>query len=115
MQIKMPPDFRRHPFYVKSELVLTLRFKALTAVHGPISAGLERNLCLAAASVANYGVHLAGSAVVAVLGAMGGTARLAAGGLILEALLSEKFLFARGENEFVAAVTAGQGLVFVHG
>ena len=100
---------------IKSELVLALRFEALTAVHRPISTGLERNLRLAAASVADHGIHLAGSTVVAVLGAMRGTAGLAAAGLILEALLSEKFLFARGENEFVAAVPAGQGFVFVHG
>jgi hypothetical protein len=99
----------------ESEPVLTLCFEALTAIHGPISAGLEGNFGLAAASVADHFEHLAGSASVAVLGTAGSTAGRAAAGLILEALLREKFLFARRENEFVAALTAGQGLVLVHG
>lgn len=98
-----------------SEPGLTLSFEALTAIHGTISAGLERNLGLAAASVTDHGVHLAGSTAVAILRTTGSAAGGAAAGLILEALLREKFLFAGRENEFVAALTAGQGLVFVHG
>ena len=98
-----------------SEPGLTLSFKALTAIHGTISAGLERNLGLAAASVTDHGVHLAGSTAVAILRTTGSAAGGAAAGLILEALLREKFLFAGRENKFVAALTAGQGLVLVHG
>ena len=94
---------------------LTLRFEALTAVDGAISAGLERHLSLAAATVADDGVHLPGSTTVAALGTTGSTAGRAAARLILEALLSEELLLAGRKNEFVAAVTAGQGLVLVHG
>ena len=95
--------------------MLLLSFIALTAVNGPVSAGLERNLGLTSAAIADHSVHLAGSTVVAILGTTGSTARRAAAGLILKTLLSKKFLFTRRENEFVAAVTAGQGFVFVHG
>ena len=100
---------------IQSEPVLALRFEALTAVDGTISTGLERNLGLAAAAVADHGVHLAGGTAIAVLGTTGSAAGRAAARLILEALLSEELLLAGRENEFVAAVTAGQGLVFVHG
>ena len=101
-------------FYSELILVVPLRLEALTAVHGPISAGLEGNLGGAAATVADHFVHLTG-AVAAVLSPTGSTAGGAAAGLILEALLGEKRLLAGGENEFVAAVTAGQRLVFIHG
>ena len=98
-----------------SEPGLTLRFEALTAVHGTISAGLERNLGFAAATVTDHSVHLAGSTAIAVLCTAGSTAGRAPAGLVLKAFLRKKFLFAGRENEFVAAFTAGQGLVFVHG
>ena len=88
--------------------------RSLTAVHGPVSAGLEGNLRGAAAAVADHFVHLA-RAIAAILSTAGGAAGGAAAGLVLEALLREKFLFAGRENEFVAALTAGQSLVFVHG
>ena len=99
----------------ESEPVLTLCFEAVTAVHGTISAGLEGNLSFTAAAVADHGEHLPWSTAVAVLCSAGSAARRTAGGLILEALLGKEFLLARRENEFVAAVTAGQSLVFVHG
>ena len=102
-------------FLAKSEPGLTLCFEALTAVHGTISAGLERNLSLASAAIADNGIHLPGSTAIAILCATGGTAGRAAAGLVLEALLRKKFLFARRENKFIAALTAGQGLVLVHG
>ena len=102
-------------FLNQSEPALTLGFEALTAVDGPISTGLEGHLGLAAAAVTDDGVHLPGSTTVAVLGTTGSAACRAAARLILEALLSEELLLAGRENEFVAAVTAGQGLVFVHG
>ena len=100
---------------IRSEPVLTLRFEAVAAVHRTISAGLERNLGFASAAVADYGVHLPGSAAVAVLGLAGVAAGFAPAGLILEALFGVEFLFAGRENKFVSAVTAGQSLVFVHG
>ncbi len=99
----------------ESEPVLTLCFEAVTAVHGTISAGLEGNLGFAAAAVADHGEHLPGSTAIAVLGPTGSAAGRAAGGLILEALLGKEFLLTGRENEFVAAVTTGQSLVFVHG
>ena len=102
-------------FSVRSEPVLTLGFKAVAAVHGTISAGLERNLGLTTAAIADHSEHLPGSATVAILGTTGGTARRAAAGLVLKALLSKEFLLAGRENELVTAVTAGQSLVFVHG
>ena len=100
---------------VQSEPSLALSVEALTAVNGTISAGLEGNLGLAAAAVADHGEHLAGGTAVAVLGTARSTASRAAAGLILEALLRKEFLFAGRENELVAALTAGQGLVLVHG
>ena len=100
---------------IESETGLLLSGIALTAVDGTISTGLERNLGLAAAAVTDHCEHLAGSTTVSVLSTAGSTAGRAAAGLILETLLREEFLFAGRENEFVAAITAGQGLVLVHG
>ena len=99
----------------KSETILTLRFETIAAVHGTISAGLERNLSLTSAAVANDSEHLAGSTAVAVLGLAGITAGLAPAGFVLETLFGVEFLFAGRENEFVATITAGQSFVFVHG
>ena len=102
-------------FCLFSESGLTMGFEALTAVHRAVSSGLEGNLGFASAAIADHGEHLPGSSSVTVLRTTGSTAGRAAAGLVLEALLREKFLFAGRENEFVAALTAGQGLVFVHG
>ena len=99
----------------ESEPVLTLCFEAVTAVNRTVSAGLERNLGLASAAVANHGEHGPRRAAVAVLCTTCSAAGRAAGRLILETLLGEKFLLARRENEFVSAVTASKSLVFVHG
>ena len=96
--------------------VLTLGLEALAAVHGTIATGLEGHLGGAAAAVADHFVHLTGAIVVAaVLGTTGSAASGAAGGLILEALLGEESLLGSGEVELGAAVTAGQGLILVHG
>ena len=104
-----------HLFLIRSEPVLTLCFKAVTAVYRTISAGLERNLGFASAAVTDHGEHLPGSAAVAALRLAGVTAGLATTGLVLETLLGVEFLFAGRKNKFVSAVTAGQSLVFVHG
>jgi len=92
---------------------LALRLEALTAVNRTVSAGLEGHLRFCSATIADYGEHLTGSSI-AVLGTASCSAGRAAAGLILEAFLGEEFLLTRRENEFVAAVTAGQSLVFVH-
>ena len=61
------------------------------------------------------GVSLAGSARSRTAGLASLTASLAAGGLVLEALLGVEFLFTGSENKFIAAVFANQRLVSVHG
>ena len=97
------------------QLVLgTILGEAFTAVHGPIATGLEGHLGGAAATVADHFVHLAFGTVAAILTA-GSTAGGAAAGLILEALFGVESLLGSGEHEFVAAFTAGEGLVLVHG
>jgi hypothetical protein len=97
-----------------SLLVLgTILGEAFTAVHGPISAGLEGHLGGAAAAVADHFVHLAFAAVAAIL-ATGGTAGGAPAGLILETLFGVESLFGSSENEFVATFAAGEGLVLIH-
>ena len=101
---------------IESETGLLLSGIALTAVDGTISTGLERNLGGLSAAIADHIVHNALSVAVLAIGSTAGsTAGRAAAGLILETLLREEFLFAGRENEFVAAITAGQGLVLVHG
>jgi hypothetical protein len=115
VKLRIFQSFSSRLLIVQSEPSLALSVEALTAVNGTISAGLEGNLGLAAAAVADHGEHLAGGTAVAVLGPTGSAAGGAAAGLILEALLREEFLFAGRENEFVAAITAGQGFVLVHG
>ena len=98
------------------ETALTLRFEASTAIDRTISAGLERNLSGLAAAIANHVIHLTfatGSATI--LGTASRTARGATTGLILEALVGIELLLRSGENEFGAALTASQGLVFEHG
>ena len=92
-----------------------MRREAIAAVHGTIATGLEGNLGGAAAAVADHFVHLTGSSVAAVLGTTSSAASGAAAGLVLEALLGEESLLGSRENEFVAAVTAGQSLVLIHG
>ena len=93
-----------------------LSLEASAAIYRTISAGLEGNLSGLTAAVADHIIHLtiagAGSAVLgATLRAAGG----AAAGLVLETLVSIELLLGSGEYEFVAALTAGQSLVFEHG
>ena len=93
------------------------RGEALAAIDRAILPGLEGNLRGAAATDADHFIHLtlAAVAVATVLLTAGGTASRAAAGLILEALVSIELLLRSGENEFRAALTALQGLVFEHG
>ena len=60
-------------------------------------------------------MHLAGSAGSGTAGLAGLTARLAAGGLVLESLFGVEFLLTSGENELSTTIFANQRLVFVHG
>ena len=98
----------------ESEPGSLLSLEALTAVHGLVSAGLEGDLGLLAASIADHLEVLAGS-TVAGGGALVAAALEAAGGLVLESALREERLLGSREDEFAAAVTAGQGFVLVHG
>ena len=86
--------------------------KAIAAVNRAIGLGLKRHTSLAAASGAGGGVISALTGAGVVLARI--TAGLAALGLILEAALRIKFLFTGGENEFLTALFAYQGLVLVH-
>lgn len=89
--------------------------KAVTAVNRTITAGLEGNLRGGATFIADYIIHLAFTAVVAV--AVAATIRAAAGAtarLILEAFFSVESLLRTGEEEFGAALAAGKGFVGIH-
>ena len=102
------------PDPVGLETGFLLSCEALAAVYRTISTGLEGDLGLPAAAVADHGEHLARS--TAVLGsALCGTALRAAAGLVLEALLGEESLFGGREYEFPATVTTSQGFILVHG
>jgi len=89
---------------------------ALAAVDGPVILGNERDLGGFAALCAYCIVHLAGAGSgLTCIGFACAAASLAAGGLVLEALLSVEFLLTGSENEFSAAVFANQSLVLIHG
>jgi hypothetical protein len=92
-------------------LRVSLFCEAVAAVYRSVVRGLEGNLSFAAAFSANCGEHFSGS-----LGSLFScvSASLAALGFVLEAAFSVEFLFACGKNEFVAAIFAGESLVFVH-
>jgi len=93
---------------------LTIALEALAAVNGTIATGLERHLCGGAATVADYFVHLTLATVGVLRGTARGTASGATTGLVLKALVGEKLLFAGGEYELCATVTAGQRFVLIH-
>ena len=78
--------------------------KAVAAIDGAVAAGLEGNLTGLAAFGTHSVVHHA--LRTGRLTLTGGTASLAALGLILEAALSVKLLLTCGENKFLAAVLA---------
>ena len=77
--------------------------EALTAVHGTVRLGLERNLRLTAAGGAHGGEILTGAAGGVLAGV---TAGLAALGLVLETALSVKLLLTGGEHELLATLFA---------
>ena len=90
---------------------------ALAAVDRSVILRDERHASRGATLSAGGLVHFAllsfavrGTAVLA-----GDAAGLAAGRLILEALLRIEFLLTGGEHKFLATVFAGQSLVLIHG
>ena len=87
--------------------------EAVTAVHRTISAGLEGDLRGGATFITDHIKHLAVTAAVAVLPAIGAAVGATAG-LILEALLGVESLLGTSEGELGAALAAGQGLVGIH-
>ena len=108
---------KRRAFVLQLIAILTNLVVALRAVNRTITAGLEGNLGGTAALCAGYVEHLAlatGLSVVIVVAASC-TASGATAGLVLEALVSIELLLGSGENEFCAALTAYQSLVFEHG
>ena len=87
--------------------------KAFAAIDGLIGLGLEGELGGLSALGAN---RIKRNALTAAAGCLVvRSAALAAGRLVLEALLRVEFLLACGENEFAAAVLANQYFVFKHG
>ena len=99
--------------YAATGLALTMVGEALAAVDGTVALGNEGHRGGSAAGCAGGLEGLTGS--VGAVGLAGGAAFLAAGGLILEALLGIEFLLTGSEHKFGTAVTAHQSLVFVHG
>ena len=85
---------------------LALGVEALTAVYGPVSAGLERHLGGAAAAIANHFVHLARAAVPTVIITLVCPTGRTAAWFISEALLSKKGLFRSSKGEFGATIAA---------
>lgn len=94
-----------------------LSTETIAAVNGAVIAGLERNLAGFAAIGANGVVHLTVTAT-ATTGAgsplAGVTARFAALGLIVEALLSKELLLSGCESELLSAILADDCLVLEH-
>lgn len=96
--------------------------KAVRAVHGPVATRLEGHLGVLATLGAHRGEHLPLPALVAASG-IASAGRIAAAclagdpalgaptRLVGEALLREELLLSLGEDEFLAAVPAGEGLV----
>ena len=89
--------------------------EAVAAVDRTIVAGLKGHFAGLAALSAHGVKHLTGGVVVGAGDAFAGiTAGFAALGLIGEAFLSIELLLTGGENEFLSAILADQGLVSVH-
>ena len=85
--------------------------EAIAAVNRTILARFERNAGFFAARSAHSSEHLTGTTAGILAGIAAGLAALR---LVLEAAACIKFLLTGSEHEFVAALFAYQGLVFVH-
>ena len=98
--------------FVKSLRLLSIS-ETVAAVNRTVGAGLEGNLALLAALGANGVKHLTLAALAgSVLSCH--TAISAALGLVGETFFSVKLLLSGSESEFLSAILADQGLVFVH-
>ena len=86
--------------------------EALTAEDIFSFRGLEGHLTLSAAILAYCGEHLSCTLLCIFLC---GTALLASRGLVLESSLRVELLLTCGEHEIIAAISALQSLVLVHG
>jgi hypothetical protein len=84
--------------------------EALAAINGPVIAGVERNLCFAAAVSAgsDKGFLASGCAFLRI------AARFTALWLVHEAFLGVELLFACRENEVCSAILALKGFVVEH-
>jgi hypothetical protein len=89
---------------------------AVLAVDGTVAARTERHESGLAAVGADGFIHFTLLTLVALAtGSLAGlTAGRATGRFVFETTGSVEFLFASGENEFGAAVTAGKSLVLIH-
>lgn len=90
-----------------------MRLEACAAVDGAVVSGKERNLGGCTALCTNCFVHFSFAAIVALTLALV-SARLAANGLVFEALLKVKFLLTCCEREFCATVFTNECFVFKH-
>lgn len=94
-----------------SWLLLSLVGKTIAAIYRTIVAGLERNLAGFSAGSA-YGIeHLARCSSIVFTGVTAGFASLR---FVRKSFFLKEILFARGENEFIAAVFAYQRFVLMH-
>ena len=96
-------------------VLVAVGLEAGAAVNRTIALGLEGYLGGGTAAVADYFevLTLGTSGILAVTASS--AALVAAGGIVLEALVSEELLLRSAEHEFLAAITAHKSLVFKHG
>ena len=97
--------------YITVLLSVASLLEARAAINGSVTGGLERKLSLASALGASSDEVLA-LASLSILSLV--AASLAALRLILEALFSIELLLARREDEFLAAISACEGYVFIN-
>jgi hypothetical protein len=94
--------------------VLSSALETGAAVNGPFTGGLEGNLGSCPASRTGDGIHLLVRTVAVPLLFFAGTADLAPGGFVFEALAGIKLLLPGGKIKLSPTFLASQGLVLVH-
>ena len=109
-EAKTAPVFRQALFFSKKQnesfvqlALLTHLGEALAAIDRTVGLGLKGNLGLAAASCANCGEELTGTACCVLASVAAGLAAL---GLVLEAALRVELLLTGSEHELFAALFA---------
>lgn len=96
-----------------------LRLIAIITINRLVAAGLERHLRFVTAIRTNNGIHLAGFARATVAAAVsagglpftGGAARWTTARSIRQIMTGVKFLLTNGEDKFLIAIPATQGLI----